>query len=395
MAVKTARIWNPVGNGVWQLMPSAATLVLSFFIVRFFSASIWGSIVAVLIVQQIINGILTWGNKDYLQREIASNQADFKSVFSGLFRERFVLFFLITTLVLLTGWIDRNYLTAFVLLVFGRFLYQSFDILIVKERKFLLVISLEIITLAGQIITLILLSKKGNVDINLLLLLFWSALLIKSFVLFAIFRKYFVWHKNKEIQLFKSFSFAMLNISGLLHSRIDILLISRLLTPEILGKYQIITAFLWNIQSISLYISGPYIHNFYRLNQASQQNYSRLLKRLGIFIVPISVAVMVPVLQYAFGIKLEASMIAASVLFGIMTFIYLPWIFSINQQKKEYFVLLINVCGIGVLAILLISVYKISGLSLETTIWIVTIHQVLIALAAFFVYKKTITCYQS
>ena len=389
------KLMNSFQNGVWQMMPSVFTLLLSLAVVRIFDTSVWGNIVAVLVVQQIANSVISWGNKDFLQREIALNSPNFSQRFTTLFIERFLIFVLLIPVIYFCGLIELKFFIAFLLLVFGRFLQQSFDIIIIKERKFTLAILLEIVFLPLQLAAMIALFHSEKNDALTLLGVFWFPALLKGLILTLYFRKYFAFSKSKKLLLPDAFFFAMLSISGLVHSKIDVVLMSQLLPKETLGKYQIIMAFLWNIQSAAMYVSTPYIHNFYRLNSTSQRNYAVLLRRLGMLVVPVGVAMMALLLRFAFDIQIGLRIIIASVLFGAVSFFYLPWIFRMNQQKQEYKILLINIIGTFVLVGFILAAHKICGLTLERVVWIVTIQQLFITVIAFAANPKPKVCLQS
>jgi hypothetical protein len=388
------KLWNALGNGLWQFIPSVFTLLLSFSIVRLYSTAMWGNVVSLLVIQQIVNSVLAWGNKDFLQRELAVNISQFNTGFSTLLKERFFIFVLALPCLFFSGWISKDLFIPFVLLVFGKFLQQSFDVIILKERKFTLAVTLELVFMVAQVIALVVMRHAGCDKITDLLLVFWVPALAKGIVLSLVFRNYFVVGKIKDIVLAKAFFFGMLSVSGLIHSKIDIVLASKFLNLENLGKYQIIMAFLWNIQSVAIYISSPYIHNFYRLNKASQYNSALFLRKIGSLIVPVGVFAMMILLYYGFHISMDSSMIAASLVFSAMSFIYLPWIFKLNQYKKESRVLSINLLGTLALVTFIVTADKICGLTLERMLWILSIQQLFITIVTYACSKKIKTCPQ-
>lgn len=388
----TSKVRNILGNSVWQLMPSVFTLLLSLAVVRFFSTSAWGTIVSVTVIQQVINSIVAWGNKDFLQRDVAQNAGAFGMHFSGLFAERFGILLVLLPIVHLSGWIVRDYFLAFSLLIFGRFVQQSFDIAILKDRKFTLAIALECSFLTMQLLALMLIWQQNIGTIPVLLAVFWIPALFKGLILSMVFRRYFVLQKPQNLLLPKAFFFAMLSLTGLVHSKIDLLVVSRLLDAKTLGQYQIVMAFLWNIQSAAMYISGPYVHNFYRLGDASRQQYAQTLRKLGFVIVPLGVAAMAILLQFASHIAVSIEMILASLLFGMMSFVYLPWILRLNREGLENRVLLINVIGTVFLTIFLLAADRFFGLTLVSLLWIVTIQQLFLTAAAFAAHKTPKPC---
>lgn len=386
--MKINKLKIAVQNSAWQTLPMLATLLLSLLVVKWFSLSVWGNIVTILVVQQIVNSLLAWGNKDYLQRELGSNPAAFSAHFSQLFLERFFLFALTVIGIYFFGLLDKEYFVPFMLIVLARFINQSFDILIIKERRFLLTLFLDLTVLIIQVGWLFLIKQKEIVSLNDLLIVFWLPLLLKSFLLLFIFRENFQKPIFKKSLLRKAFFFGMLAISGLIHSKIDVFVVSKLLNVENLGKYQIIMSFLWCIQSVSLFVSGPFVHNFYRLDETAQTNSSQLLKTIGYIIVPIAVTLVMLVLYFAFGIEINLSIVMASLVFSMASFIYLPWIFQINQRKAEHRVLLINIVGTFILIGLLLGINYALGLTLEITLWIIAVHQILITLMVFVANKK-------
>lgn len=381
------KLRNIFGNSVWQMMPSVFTLLLSLAVVRLFNASVWGIIVSIIVVQQMASSIISWGNKDFLQRELANRASDFDAHFCALLAERFLLFVAVVAFVYLSGFVASDYFIAFVCLVFGRYLQQSFDILIIESRKFRLAIVLELSFLILQLVALFILRGK-DIDITMILAIFWIPALIKSILLFVVFRSHFTLKFPNQLTLPKASFFALLSITGLVHSKIDVLLVSKMLDPQTLAHYQIIMAFLWNIQSAAMYISGPYVHNFYRLNADSRKNYAHWLLRLGLLIVPLGVMVTVILLHLAFQIQVGWTVIFAALLFSSVSFIYLPWILDMNSRNRESRVLLINIAGTLVLIASILLVRAFYGLTLDRLLWIVTIQQIFLTIAAFVTYKN-------
>lgn len=386
--MKSHKLLIAVQNSAWQILPMLSTLLLSLLIVKWFSISVWGNIVTLLVVQQIANGILSWGNKEYLQLELAKNPTAFSAHFSQLFLERLVLFALIVTGIYFSGLLDKAYFISFVLIVLGRFVNQSFDILIIKERRFLLMVFIDFILLIIQVSCLFFIKHKEIVSLSDLLTLFWLPLLLKGFFLFCIFRKSIQKKPFRKLLLRNAFFFGMLALSGLIHSKVDVFVVSKLLDLENLGKYQIIMSFLWCIQSVSMFVSGPFVHNFYRLDEKAQVNSSKLLKTIGFIIVPVAVAFVMLLLHFVFSIEVNLSISIASLVFSMASFIYLPWIFQINQRKAEHRVLIINIAGTLFLIGLLLEIHKLFGLTLEITLWILAAHQMLITLFVFLANKK-------
>lgn len=366
-------------NSVWQIIPIALSLGLSLMIVRLFSISLWGSLVSLMAIYQIACTLVAWGNKEYLQRAIANQAAEFNFIFSKLWAERLIVLIVVSACIFGFEIVEKKYFLHFFLMFLGRFLYQSFDVIILKEKSFTLSISLELIVLTIQALLLfILFNKNQTVQAEDLLPLFWIPNLLKGIVLSIIFRTHFSFRKLKESPLLLSISFSMISLSGLLHSKIDLLLFSKFLDHASLGKYQIIMTLLWNIQAIAQYISSPFVSNFYRLGISVKNKLSKLLKQMGLLIAFVGITFAFFLLNYFLGISLDWTIYIASIIFCFMSYYYIPIILEINKKKKEHVMLFVNLLGTIFLALSIYMLHLFVQLDFNKAIYFVTLHQLLI-----------------
>lgn len=376
-------------SSVWQLTPTLASVALTLIIVKIFSVSFWGSLVSFMAVFQVAGSIVAWGNKEYLQREMTQKPSQAYLLFSSCFFERLVLLISILFIILCMSIIDKNIFIQFALLLFGRYLYQSFDVLILKEKCFIFLLKLEFILLVLQGLLLYLLYQTSHIQPFQLLPLFWIPALLKGIILSFRFKNYFRYPDFNSFHLRKSIGFSMLSISGLVHSKIDLLLFSRYLDNSSLGKYQILMALLWNIQAIAQYISSPFIPNYYRLDATAKHRMQLLLKQLGFVIVLLCVSSAFLLFKYYLNINLDWTIFIAALLFGFMSYYYIPLILDINKKKKENVMIGINLLGTLILSLSIYSIQFYFNISLSTAIYLVTFHQLFITFIIFWANKKT------
>lgn len=365
-------------NSIGQFIPTALSLLLTLVIVRLFSVSFWGSIVSLMAIYQITSTIVAWGNKEYLQRALASHPSDFKFNFTRFFVERLLLLIIVIAFVFGFKIVEKVYFVHFCLMLLGRFLCQGFDIIILKEKKFIISIVLELCFVIVQFVILYVLYNKRDLNPADILPIFWIPNLLKGFILSILFKNYFSFYYIKGSPFFKSFGFSMLSLSGLLHSKIDILLFSKFLNHESLGKYQIIMALLWNIQAIAQYISSPFVTNFYRLSTQVKNKLAQLLIQMGIVIVVIGVTFAFFLLVYFLKITFDWKIFTASIVFSFMSYYYIPIILEINKKKKEHIMLVVNLFGTFLLATGIYLVHFFIGIDFTKAIYLVTLHQLLI-----------------
>src|SRR5690606_37003531 len=133
-------------NSLWQSLPPLSSLLLSLAVARLFGLSYWGNIVELLVVLHFFTAIASWGNKEYLQRELARSPSSFNLAFSSLFAERLplLLLFLLSLLFLPFETVPALALAA---MAIGRFLQQSTDVLVLTGKKFVPILLIEIFVL--------------------------------------------------------------------------------------------------------------------------------------------------------------------------------------------------------------------------------------------------------
>ncbi|MEL6823009.1 MAG: hypothetical protein AAFP70_14705, partial [Calditrichota bacterium] len=63
------RLWLIVISSANTLVAPVLNIAVSLLVVRLSSVETWGSFVAVLIIVNLINHLLYWGNREFLLRE--------------------------------------------------------------------------------------------------------------------------------------------------------------------------------------------------------------------------------------------------------------------------------------------------------------------------------------
>ena len=383
--LKSRRAKGLATSTLWQLMPALSSALLSLAVVRWFSFEVWGSVVTVLVIQQILNVALAWGNKDYLQREFAVDTSNFKTNFSTNFYTRSILLVLVPLVFILFHLNSSLSIGWFLVLVFGRFLQQSSEILVIINKQYKLSFLLELIVLCAQILIVHYLHLFHEPSYILPMLA--SGLLFKGMFLLIYYHHYYFFKLIHLNTLKQSFSFALLAFSGFVISRVDILVLASSVSAETLGKYQIIKTLLWNIQAVANYISTPYAHHFYKGSHLLQLKLSKTLLKLGIIIVPIALAILNLLLVFVYQLDISIVSNGPMFIYSFAAFILMPSIFYLHFAKKTYTILVINIVA-AVLLVALFSVFNRFILpSIDSILWAISMHQIAITLMFVFASK--------
>ncbi|HOZ76074.1 MAG TPA: hypothetical protein PLI38_12545, partial [Flavobacterium sp.] len=90
----TARIFSVITHSAKQLTAQVLGLLLSVFVIHYYSQELWGGFVSKLLYVSVTLLVLRWGSKDYLLREFAKTPARIPQLFYIAFSTRLVLLLL-------------------------------------------------------------------------------------------------------------------------------------------------------------------------------------------------------------------------------------------------------------------------------------------------------------
>jgi len=249
--------------GMSQLLSVFSVLLLSFIIVKYHSVELWGEYAELLIWTNVFLLFLSFGNNDYLLKSFSKLPSNINQKWTNNLLSRSLL--LIPSIVLIYFIPIFNHLEIILLLlVLLQFLTQSFKVLIVYHRKFILNIWVEL----GYNLVLIFCVFYWMDSLNLktllislviaqgIKLLMFSGFLLKDF-------------KNITLQfnlneLKKSTPFFIPLAVGTFRTKIDAYYGTHFFSVTNLSKYQIFLSFLALAQMASSFVITPYLKNFYR-----------------------------------------------------------------------------------------------------------------------------------
>lgn len=372
-------------SALWQMMPALSNLVISLAVVRWFNDEAWGEVVSLLVVQQIATAALAWGNKDYLQREKAFNSGVFTQTFTNLMFQRALLLPFVAVALAAIG---NSWSLWFALFALGgRFIQQSFDVVAIIERRFKPLLAMESITLLFQLAIIHHMCADYEFNSHHALIVIFGGQWIKGLITSALFYSYLTFHLQPIFHLKKAFYFSMLQLSGLLQNRVDLLVATQLLSSALLGRYQIVMAFLWNIQAGATYVSAPFVHHYYRLDEQQKRQWAKKLIQYGVLLSAAGVAIMQLALTYAFGFEFNVHLILPSLLFAMFSYVNLPWVYQLFQTRKQRTVLFIILLGTALLALMMLLFAAWISADLINLIWLMVAHQAVMT-GMFYVGKR-------
>ncbi len=353
-----------LANSANTLFAPIFNLAISLLVIRLGSATLWGEFVSVLIVINLANHVIFWGNKDYVLREISRAPGSLAKIWQSNLLTRLLLFGIFAVaLFLLPLPFQRQALLL--LWGFGALLYQSFDALVIYRRKFLTAFALE--TVFAMLLAGFLFFAKHSLNVDILIAGFGFAMFCKALGMLVYFRKdafagFLGKFERNYFQL--ALLFFLLGLSGMLQSRTDLYCVAWFLPDSEVARYQVLINWLIYVQVIASLILQPFLKNIYRLPLAAVKKIAQKLLLTGMLIVAAALPAIYFMLKQIYQFEIAIPPLLWGGVFVLPIFYYLPTIYVLYKQSRQRIVLHINIFGILAnlcLTLILIKPFGITG----------------------------------
>ena len=375
-----------IANSANILLVPVVNIAVSLLVIRLASAELWGAFVSILIWINLANHIIHWGSKEYLLREFSRRPGSIGEAWQSNLLSRAGLYALFVLAVLLFP-IPPLHKLLVILWGGGAMLFQSCESLVLYRRKFSAALLLEMSTIL--LMVGIILLRQDDLSIELLMLLFASAYLLKFAGLAYLFRRDIFAGLAGTFQpaFFRiALPFFLLGFTGMLQSRTDLYCVAYFLDHEKVGQYQVFINMLIYIQVFASMILQPFLKNIYRLG-------SGVLKRISLRLFGLGAAITLPalggiylLLNQVYGFPVGAAFLFWGGLFVLPIYYYLPQIYLLYKLDLQSKVLYINL--LGIMANLLLNVCLIPGFGLLGAIAASALSQWLMLLAYRYVERR-------
>ncbi len=372
----TKRLFHIGLNTINNLLNPAINILMSIVIIRFCSKELWGQVVGIMLWVGIITHIASFGNKDFLLREFSLSPFQSAIKWKESLSSRFLIILCSIPFFLLLH-LSLNIFLCVVILAFFRFIYQSYDPIIIYKNWFHLSIILELISFISIVSLILFFDCK--ISFSGLILLYTIIESLKTITLGLLLRNDFSpsFKSKPMLSYFRlSFPFFILNFTGMLASKIDLVCVNHFLSKSDVASYQVLINFLLIIQASSNFILIPFVKNLYRLKKQIILKLSFKLFLIGILITSIGIVLLKFFLRQIYHIDLDLSTMFIGGLFTLPIFYYSPIIYLLFKMNRQNLVIGINLSAIlfsFLLCVFLIPSYQIFGaiLSIAITQWLV------------------------
>lgn len=177
-----------------------------------------------------------------------------------------------------------------------------------------------------------------------------------------------------------AFPFFLMEFTGLLQSKADLICVTFFLSKERIAQYQVYINFLLLLQSSAGFILAPYLKNIYRLKKDSIRKLSVKLLSFGIALAAISTYFISVFIRYFYHFSIPTVTLLLGAFFIIPIFYYITIVYQLLKINRQKIVLFINIAGTIISFILNIILIPHSSDGISGAILAITITQWLLLL---------------
>lgn len=332
-------------NMLNNLLVPFFNVLISALVVRLVSVELWGEYTSIILLVSTFTVVSLWGSKDYLAAVFSRDPASVRLNWVKQLQARQpVTWIAAAGILILVPGVTLKLLSAGILVTRSAML--SYEPLVIYQRRFRLKLVAEL---------------SGGILLCMMIVLFHQAMSIPGFLGFCLFSELVklgviatAFHREFPLAFLPKFDlqalrasagFLWLSLSGFLLYKADLYFIAIFLDNLTLAKYQVLMAFLIFIHASATYLVQPLFRRLFLQNIALVRKISARLFTNGTWMTLAALLVVNLVLEYAFGIRVSAMVLAAAWLFLLPAYYYAPLICYLFAAKRELAVLAVNTGG--------------------------------------------------
>ena len=318
-----------------QMLSVFSVLLLSLFIIKFHSVTLWGSYAELLIWTNFFLIFLSFGSYGSLLKSFSSTPSKVNQLWVNNLLTRSIL--LIPSIILITYIPLFNDVEVWViLLILFQFLTQSFKVLVVFHREFKLSIFAEItfnLVLLGLLVL-----KIKTLDLNSLIQIICLAYFFKSIIYSTFLIKGFsnIHYSFSLKELSISLPFFIPMLVGTVQIKMDMYYGSHFFDTVTLSKYQILINFLMLAQMGSSFIVTPFIRIFYRSKDTLIQTIQNQFFYYGWAFSLVAVGIIYLMVNFIYGFEFNWYQYLLVFLFIVPLLLHITLINEYYKKNLQY-----------------------------------------------------------
>ncbi|MEI6765816.1 MAG: hypothetical protein WCM76_09260 [Bacteroidota bacterium] len=321
--------------------PAVSGFIISILVVHYFSKELWGSVANISLWVFLFTGIASWGSKDYLLRQFSLEPSRITHVYSDSLLTRAILLPLLSAMLyFLTGrdimlWL---YCTAWLA---ARFVYTSFEPIVIFDKKFGMMAMTEL-TGACIVAAYLLLTPTAPVTEDIIIVLMLADILKAVFVSLFFYRSLSFSHSVINTKhIIAALPFFLIGMAGLLHSRLEQLIVNTFLSDTEKAYCQVYMNLLLASMAVPSLLITPVTKSLYRASAGTFKKIRIWLLRFGIFAAPLSGIAVWCIVKFVYQFNSGLSILVAGILFCIPVYFYFPAMYEAYKNGRQTLIMIV------------------------------------------------------
>jgi hypothetical protein len=338
-------------NTVRTLMPAIAGFIISVAIVRFFSKELWGSVAAAMLWVYFSSSICSWGSREYILRSFSRFPENIFLTWGSSVVSRHIFLAGVCVMVIFTTQ-SKRLAALLCICIAARFVYQSFEPVVIYKNRFALISALEFISLSLFISLLFILPHIGLLQV---LMIYALTDLFKAIVISIAFNEFLSSYRSFRFQwkfITGALPFFLLGISQLLHARISQFFVNTYLSNSDKAFYQVYINLLLYVAAVPNMVVTPFLKTLFVSGKDVFRKVLGMFLLAALAVVPAALVSIYFLLAWVFHFQVSPKQLLLGGLFALPEFYFalrMYYFFSIDKEKT---VVMINAACIALAALL-------------------------------------------
>jgi O-antigen/teichoic acid export membrane protein len=324
-----------ISNGVvFQLINAFSTAIIAYYVMANKNTVIWGKFAGIWVLISLFTMVFNFGSKDYLLKEYSKS----KMLAFDVTRTNLVLRFplLLVCIIISCFLFPLDQLFLIIIILLASFVVNSFHPILIYEKRFNFLLSVELIAILTQLIFLF--ASYKLLQLNYLIISFLIYYLIKGFSLFFIYGAALI---PSSIQI--NFSelkpllpFFLLALGGMLVNKADFIIVTALLDDISKAHYQVISTFSTMGIIAAHALLQPFMKEIYRINWDSFKSIAKQYFMVGIVLSLCYTLLVYFAISVFFEFNLSINSLVLLYAIELIFFATNPMIFFLFRNDKQH-----------------------------------------------------------
>lgn len=335
-----------IGSGaLFQMISSFSTAIVAYFVYANEGVAVWGQFAGIWMLLTILTVVFNFGSKDFLLKEFSLSNKQPEKICTHYMWLRLPLLLAAILFTFLFFYINQA--ITLIALVITSFVVNSYQPLLIFEKRFNLLLIAEVLGILAQLFFLY--CQEIPLQLNMLLSSFLIYNLTKFLMVLFMFYKDIIPQMKitfKLVQFKPLWPFFLLTLGGMLVNKSDFMIVAAMLDDESRAHYQLISTFSTMGIIAAHAVLQPFIKQIYRVKSALLDKIAMNYFLLGIVLSLVYLVVVHIVLSSFFNFQL--SKLSLVLIYGIelIFFAINPLVFFIfRKDKQQKFVVIVLVSG--------------------------------------------------